>query len=127
MTELECLRVTVDTILDFIGVAPSAREECLWNASHHVLDAIESGVYCGARVALAMAEVTVEADLTRVDGFPTGEELCHHEDLVACYDPAREAVTAHVPTTKVLARLPLIRVFSLCFALPVAHQCLMMK
>jgi hypothetical protein len=74
-----------------------------------------------------MAEVTVEPDLTGVDGFPAGEELCHHEDLVVCYGSAREAVTAHVPTTKVLARLPLIRVFSLCFALPVAHQCLMMK
>jgi hypothetical protein len=58
-----------------------------------------------------MAEVTVEADLTRVNGFPMGEELHHHEDLVACYALAREAVAAHVPAAKVLVRLPLIRVF----------------
>jgi hypothetical protein len=45
-----------------------------------------------------------------------GEELHHHEDLVARYGLAREAVAAHVPVAEVLARLPLIRVFSLCFA-----------
>jgi hypothetical protein len=75
-----------------------------------------------ALVALAMAEVSVEADLTRVDGFLVGEELHCHEGLVACYGPAREAVAAHVPAAEVLKRLPLIRVFSLCFALPVARQ-----
>jgi hypothetical protein len=68
-----------------------------------------------------MAEVTVQADLTGVIGFPAGEKLRHHEDLVTCYDPAREAMAAHVPPAEVLVRLPLIRVFSLCFALPVAH------
>jgi hypothetical protein len=68
-----------------------------------------------------MAEVMVEADLTGVSGFPAGEELRHHEDLVAHYGPAREAVAAHVPATEVLARLPLIRVFSY-FALLVAHR-----
>jgi hypothetical protein len=68
-----------------------------------------------------MAEVSVEEDLTGVSGFPTGEELGHHEDLVACYGLAREAVAAHVPTAEVLARLPIIRVF-LCFALLVAHR-----
>jgi hypothetical protein len=59
----------------------------------------------------------VEADLTRVSGFPMGEELRCHENLVAHYGPAREAVDAHVPDAQVLARLPLIRVFSVfCFA-----------
>jgi hypothetical protein len=53
-----------------------------------------------------MEEVLVEADLTEVSGFPTGEELRHHEDLVACYGPAREAVAAHVRVAQVLARLP---------------------
>jgi hypothetical protein len=53
-----------------------------------------------------MAEVSVEADLTGVSGFPTGEELRHHEDLVACYGPVREAVATHVPAVEVLARLP---------------------
>jgi hypothetical protein len=47
----------------------------------------------------------VEANLTGVDGFPTGEELHRHEGLEACYGPAREAVAAHVPAAKVLARL----------------------
>jgi hypothetical protein len=117
MTELERLRAAVDAFLDFLGVAPGAREERLWNARHRVLDAIESGVRRGAGVALAMAEVSVEADLTRVSGFPAGEELCHHEDLVARYGLAREAVATHVPAAEVLARLPLIRVFSVfCFA-----------
>jgi hypothetical protein len=64
-----------------------------------------------------MAEVSVEADLTRVSGFPTGEELRYHEDLVARYGPVGEAVAAHVPAAQVLARLPLIRVFFVfCFA-----------
>jgi hypothetical protein len=53
-----------------------------------------------------MAEVLVEADLTGVSGFPAGEELCYHEDLVARYGPARTAVAAHVPAVQVLARLP---------------------
>jgi hypothetical protein len=68
-----------------------------------------------------MAVVMMEADLTEVSGFPVGEELCHLEDLVMCYGPAREAVAAQVPVAEVLARLPLIRVFS-CFALLVARQ-----
>jgi hypothetical protein len=127
MTELECLRTAVDAFLDFLGVALRAREERLWNVRRCVLDAIESGIRHGAGVALAMAEVTVEADLTGVDGFPAGEELRHHEDLVACYGPAREVVVAHVPITEVLARLPLIRVFSLCFALPVVHRWLLYR
>jgi hypothetical protein len=53
-----------------------------------------------------MAEVLVEVALTGVSGFPAGEELCHHEDLVARYGLAREAVAAHVPVAKVLARFP---------------------
>jgi hypothetical protein len=57
-----------------------------------------------------MAEVSVEADLTGVSGFPAREELRYHEDLVARYDPAREAVATHVSAAQVLARLPLIRV-----------------
>jgi hypothetical protein len=104
--ELERLRVAADAFLDFLGVAPGAREERLWNTRRHVLDAIKSGVRHGTRVALAMAEVSVEADLTKVSGFSAGEELRYHEDLVVRYGPAREAVAAHVPAKQVLARLP---------------------
>jgi hypothetical protein len=106
MTELEHLCAAMDAFLDFLGVALGAREECVWNAHRRVLDTIESGIRHGTRVALAMAEVSMEADLTRVDGFPTGEELHRHKDLVARYSPAREAVAAHVLAAKVLARLP---------------------
>jgi hypothetical protein len=53
-----------------------------------------------------MAEVSVEADLTGVDGFPAGEELHRPEGLVVRYILAREAVAAHVPAAEVLARLP---------------------
>jgi hypothetical protein len=112
----------MDAFLEFLGVTPGVREERLWNTRRHVLNAIKSGVRHGTRVALAVAEVSVEANLTRVDGFPAKEELHHHEGLVARYGPVREAVAAHVPATEVLARLPLIRVFSLCFALPMAHR-----
>jgi hypothetical protein len=111
MMELERLRAAVDAFLDFMGVALGAWEERLWNACRRVLDTIESGARRGARVALAMAEVTVDADLTRVDGFLAGEELHRHEDLVARYGLAREAVAAHVPTAEVLARLPLLGFF----------------
>jgi hypothetical protein len=86
------------------------------NECHRVLDAIESDVRHGTRVALAMAEVSVKVDLTGVSGFPAGEELCYHEDVIACCGPAREAVAAHVPAAEVLVRLPLIRVFLVfCF------------
>jgi hypothetical protein len=104
--ELECLHAAVDAFLNFMGVVPGAREERLWNVCSRVLDAMESGVRHGTMVALAMAEVSVEADLTGVSGFPAGEELCYHEDLVARYGPARKAVAAHVPAVQVLARLP---------------------
>jgi hypothetical protein len=53
-----------------------------------------------------MVEVSVEADLTGVEGFPTAEELHRHDGLVAHYGPAREAVATHVPAVEVLARLP---------------------
>jgi hypothetical protein len=117
-TELERLCAAVDAFLDFMGVAPGAQEERLWNACRRVLDTIKSGARHGARVALAMAEVTVDADLTGVDGFPAGEELHRHEDLVARYGPTREAVAAHVPTVEVLARLPSLGFFffMFCFA-----------
>jgi hypothetical protein len=117
MTELEHLHAVVDTFLDFLGVAPGAQEERLWNTCCRVLDNIESGIRHGTGIALAMVEVSVEADLTRINSFPVEEELRHHEDLVACYSPMREAVAGHVPVAEVLARLPLIRVFSVfCFA-----------
>jgi hypothetical protein len=48
-----------------------------------------------------MAELSVGANLTRVEGFPMDEPLRHHEDLVACYGPAKEAVAALI-----LAELP---------------------
>jgi hypothetical protein len=116
--ELERLRAAADAFLDFLGVALGTQEERLWNTCCHVLDAIESGIHRGTGVALAMAEVSVEVDLTGVSGFPAGEELCYHEDLVARYGPTREAMAAHVLIARVLAMLPLIRVFLLvfCFA-----------
>jgi hypothetical protein len=72
MAELEHLHAVADSFLDFLGVTPGAREERLWNACRCVLNAIESGVHRGTGVALAMTEASVEADLTGVNGFPTG-------------------------------------------------------
>jgi hypothetical protein len=106
MAELERLRVAADAFLNFLGFAPGTREERLWDVCCRVLDTIESGVRRGAGVALAMAEVSVEADLTGVSGFPAGEELRYHEDLVARYGSAREAVASRVLAAQVLARLP---------------------
>jgi hypothetical protein len=104
--ELEGLRVTVDAFLDYLGVAPGTREDRLWAARRHVTAAIESGVRRGTGVSLAMAELEVGADLTKVDGFPVEEPLRLHEDLVACYNPAKEAVVALVPAQQILAELP---------------------
>jgi hypothetical protein len=53
-----------------------------------------------------MAELSVGANLTEVDGFPTEEPLRLHEDLVARYGPAKEAVVALVPAQQILAELP---------------------
>jgi hypothetical protein len=53
-----------------------------------------------------MAELSVGADLTGVEGFPAEEPLHHHEDLVACYGSAKEAVAALVPAQQILTELP---------------------
>jgi hypothetical protein len=44
-----------------------------------------------------MAELSVGADLTEVDGFPAEEPLRLHEDLVARYSLTKEAVATLVP------------------------------
>jgi hypothetical protein len=73
--ELEGLRATVDSFLDYLGVALGTREDRLWAARRRVTAAIESGVRRGTGVSLAMAELAVGADLTEVDGFPVEEPL----------------------------------------------------
>jgi hypothetical protein len=44
-----------------------------------------------------MAELSVGANLTEVIGFPAEEPMRLHEDLVARYGPAKEAVATLVP------------------------------
>jgi hypothetical protein len=104
--ELEGLRTTVDAFLDYLGVAPCRREGQLWVARRCVTTAIESGVRRSTRVSLAMAELSVGADLTGVEGFPAEEPLRQHEDLVAFYGSAKEAVAALVPAQQILIELP---------------------
>jgi hypothetical protein len=53
-----------------------------------------------------MVELSVEAELTEVDGFPMEEPLRLHKDLVARYGPTKEAVAALVPSQQILAKLP---------------------
>jgi hypothetical protein len=43
-----------------------------------------------------MADLSVGANLTEVDGFSAEEPLHLHKDLAACYGPAMEAVAALV-------------------------------
>jgi hypothetical protein len=45
-----------------------------------------------------MAELSVGANLTEVDGFPTEEPLRVHEDLVARYGSAKEAMAVLILT-----------------------------
>jgi hypothetical protein len=104
--ELEGLRTAVDAFLDYLGVAPGTREDRLWAACRRVTTAIESGVRRSTGVFLAMAKLLVGADLTEVDGFPVEEPLRLHEDLVARYGLAKEAVAALVPAQEILAELP---------------------
>jgi hypothetical protein len=95
--ELEGLRTVVDAFLDYLGVTPGTREDWLWAAHRRATAAIESGVRRSTGVSLAMAKLSVGADLTEVDGFPAEEPLCLHEDLVARYGLTKEAVAALVP------------------------------
>jgi hypothetical protein len=104
--ELEGLCNAVDGFLDYLGVALGLREDRLWDAYRHVTAAIESSVHRSTEVSLAMAELSVGADLTRVKGFLTEEPLRHHEDLVACYGSAKEVVATLIPTKQILAELP---------------------
>jgi hypothetical protein len=53
-----------------------------------------------------MAELSVGTDLTGVDGFATEEPLRLHEDLVARYTLAKEAVASLVPAQQILTELP---------------------
>jgi hypothetical protein len=72
MTELERLRAATDAFLNFLGVALGAQEERLWDVRRHVLDTIDSSIRRGTGVAFAMAKVSMEVDLTGVNGFPMG-------------------------------------------------------
>jgi hypothetical protein len=98
--ELEGLRTTVDAFLDYLGVTSGTREDRLWTACRCVTTAIESGIRHSTGVSLAMAELSVGADLTEVDGFPAEEPLRLHEDLVVRCGPAKEAVAALVPPSR---------------------------
>jgi hypothetical protein len=104
--ELEGLRTAVDAFLDFLEVALGTREDQLCVARRCVTTAIESGVRHSAEVSLAMVEVSVEADFIEVIRFPAAKPLRFHEDLVARYGPAKEAVAALVPTQQILVELP---------------------
>jgi hypothetical protein len=96
----------VFSFLDYLGVTPATREDRLWVTRRRVIAAIESGVRRSTEVSLAMAELSVGADLTEVDEFPAEEPLRLHEDLVARYGPTKEAVAALVPAQQILAELP---------------------
>jgi hypothetical protein len=96
--ELEGFRTVVDAFLYYLGVAPGTREDRLWAARRRVTATIESGIRRSTRVSLAMAELSVGADLTEVGGFPAQELPRLHEDLVVCYGPTKEAVAALVLT-----------------------------
>jgi hypothetical protein len=104
--ELEGLHAAVDAFLDYLGVAPSTREDRLWAARHRVTAAIESSICRRTGVSLAMVELAVGADLIEVDGFPAEEPLRLHKDLVARYGLAKEVVAALVPAQQILAELP---------------------
>jgi hypothetical protein len=104
--ELEGLCTTVDAFLDYLAVALGTREDQLWVACHRVIAAIESGVRRSTGLSLAMAELLVGVDLTEVDVFPAEEPQRVHEDLVACYGLAKEAVVALIPAQQILAELP---------------------
>jgi hypothetical protein len=104
--ELEGLRTAVDAILDYLGVVLGTREDRLWATCCRVTDAIESGVLHSTRVSLAMAELSVGANLTEINGFPMEEPLRLHEDLVARYGLAKEVVAALIPAQQILVELP---------------------
>jgi hypothetical protein len=53
-----------------------------------------------------MAELSMGADLTEVDGFPVEELLRLHKDLVASYGPAKLVVATLVPAQQILTELP---------------------
>jgi hypothetical protein len=97
-TEMQGPCAIVDAFLDYLGVTLGPREDWLWATHHRVTAAIKSGVRRSTGVSLAMAELSVRANLTGVEGFPTEEPLCLHEDLVARHGPTKEAVAALVPT-----------------------------
>jgi hypothetical protein len=53
-----------------------------------------------------MAELSVGADLIEVNEFLAEELMRLHEDLVAHYGLAKEAVAALVPAQQILVELP---------------------
>jgi hypothetical protein len=53
-----------------------------------------------------MAELSMGADLTEVDGFPVEELLRLHKDLVASYGPGKLVVATLIPAQQILTELP---------------------
>jgi hypothetical protein len=53
-----------------------------------------------------MAELSMGADLTEVDGFPVEELLRLHKDLVASYGLTKLVVATLVPAQQILTELP---------------------
>lgn len=60
------------------------------------------GVFRGASVALAIAQIRFEMDLHFLVGFPQGQGAADHESLVNSFEEAADAVVAEVPADEII-------------------------
>lgn len=63
---------------------------------------MEHGVHREASVALAMAQVGVDVELTDLEGFPPGEGAVDYADLIGQFDVATDTVVEEVPADAAL-------------------------
>lgn len=102
LAELQSLQEVATDLADFVHAPAGQAQDCLLGVREAIRGAVERGVRHGAVVALAMAEAHTDANLTGMEGFPSGQRLEDNADLLPEYGAAVDAVLALVPAAQVL-------------------------
>lgn len=100
--ELHALPPTAEVISDLMRARGVTLAECLQEVPARMHDAVEHGVFRGASVALAAAQVRSGVDLRGQVGFPDGQGVVDYEDLADGFEDAAEAIIAEVPAEQIL-------------------------
>ena len=91
--QLESLQLAVNVVVHAINARGSLINACLHDVLAHVQEIALHGVRHGAAVALTVAQVQTGYELHAMEtGFPVGDGLEEHEDLLEEFTIVAEAV-----------------------------------